>query len=142
MCTNFARPRFSLCSGVLPCAAQIAVLPACTFVCLPQSVSLPGSETRPIYKPSTNMFICVVHCSLFRSDARRAVATLSHCHGTDLQKLTRILTMKLAQALHSLHAAMHDLILMIGLLYKACPDGCQQVLLRLRPYPVRGHRPL
>ena len=29
---------------------------------------------------------------------------------------------------------------MIGLLYKAYPNGCQQVLLRLRPYPVRGHR--
>ena len=28
---------------------------------------------------------------------------------------------------------------MIGLLYKAYPDGCQQVLLRLRPYLVRGH---
>ena len=28
---------------------------------------------------------------------------------------------------------------MIGLLYKAYPDGCQQVLLRLRPYPLRGH---
>jgi len=29
---------------------------------------------------------------------------------------------------------------MIGLLYKAYPDGCQQVLLRLRPYSMRGHR--
>ncbi len=35
----------------------------------------------------------------------------------------------------------YDLIL-IGLLYKAHPDGCQhrlQILLRPRPYPIRGH---
>jgi len=35
-----------------------------------------------------------------------------------------------------------DLVL-IGLLYKAHPNGCQhrlQILPRLRPYPMRGHR--
>jgi len=34
-------------------------------------------------------------------------------------------------------------LVVIGLMYKAYPDDCQhrlQVLLRLRPYPVRGHR--
>jgi len=31
-------------------------------------------------------------------------------------------------------------LVMIGLLYKAYPDGCQQVLLRLRPHPMRGHQ--
>jgi len=31
-------------------------------------------------------------------------------------------------------------VVMIGLLYKAYPNGYQQVLLRLRPYPVRGHQ--
>ena len=31
-------------------------------------------------------------------------------------------------------------IVMIGLLYKAYPDDCQQVLLRQRPYRTRGHR--
>jgi len=30
-------------------------------------------------------------------------------------------------------------LVIIGLLFKAYPNGCQQVLLRLRPYPVRGH---
>ncbi len=42
----------------------------------------------------------------------------------------------------ALHAHSSDLIV-IGLLYKAYPNGCQhrlQVLLMLRPYPVRGHR--
>ena len=38
---------------------------------------------------------------------------------------------------------MHRLdTVLIGLLYKAYPDGCQhrlQVLLRLRPCPMRGH---
>ncbi len=29
---------------------------------------------------------------------------------------------------------------MIGLLYKAYPDGCQQVLLRLRSYLARRHQ--
>ena len=31
-------------------------------------------------------------------------------------------------------------VVMIGLLNKAYPGGCQQVLQRLRPYPVRGNR--
>ncbi len=34
---------------------------------------------------------------------------------------------------------------LIGLLYKAHPDGCQHrlhILLRLRPCPMRGHQPL
>ena len=34
----------------------------------------------------------------------------------------------------------HYYLVLIGLFYKAYPNGCQQVLLRLRPYPVRGHR--
>ena len=33
----------------------------------------------------------------------------------------------------------HDTLILIGLLYKAHPNGCQQVLLRLRPYPMRGY---
>ncbi len=36
----------------------------------------------------------------------------------------------------------HNLVL-IGLLYKAYPDDCQhrlEILLRLRPYPMRGHQ--
>ena len=36
------------------------------------------------------------------------------------------------------HHRSHNLV-MIGLLYEACPDGCQQVLPGLRPYPMRGH---
>ena len=33
----------------------------------------------------------------------------------------------------------HYNLVLIGLLYKAYPDGCQQVLLRLRPYcPLTG----
>ena len=38
---------------------------------------------------------------------------------------------------------MHFGLVMIGQLYKAYPDGCQrrsQILLRLRPYPMRRHR--
>ncbi len=31
-------------------------------------------------------------------------------------------------------------MVIIGLLYKAYPNVCQQVLLRPRPYSVRGHR--
>ncbi len=37
-----------------------------------------------------------------------------------------------------LQAGSFSYLVMIGLLYKAYPNGCQQVLLRLRPYPVRG----
>ena len=38
-----------------------------------------------------------------------------------------------------LHCLLINLVL-IGLLYKAYPDDRQQVLLRLRLYPVRRHR--
>ena len=70
-----------------------------------------------------------------------------------VSKVYQVVCASLPGSLHSTLAWLFSLglhtgrfcynLVMIGLLYKLTRDGCQhrlQILLRLRPYPMRGHR--
>ena len=65
----------------------------------------------------------------------------SHCKQV-LESLEKEKQYTKTHTVRSHHVKDFKLIL-VGLLYKAYPNGCQhrlQVLLRLRPYPMRGHQ--
>lgn len=62
-------------------------------------------------------------------------------NNTYVEQLTASARAAVQVALMPSHCLSINLVL-ISLLYKACLNGCQQVPLRLRLYPVGRHRPL